>query len=44
MKKHSENKAKKGYIEVRDKNDLLSELFGYASMKQAVANHKKLTK
>jgi len=44
MKKHSENKAKKGNIDVRDKNDLLSELFGYASLKQAVANHKKLTK
>lgn len=44
MKKHSENKPKKGHIEVMDKNDLLSELFGYASLKQARKNYKKLTK
>ena len=34
---------KTDYIKIEDKNDLLC-MFGYASHKQAVANHKKLTK
>ena len=39
------NKEVKGsYIKITDKNDLLSAIFGYPSLKQAEANHNNITK
>lgn len=44
MKTTATKEVKGSYIKITDKNDLLSTIFGYPSLKQTKANHNNITK